>query len=160
MHSDQQTNQYIEQLQFIISEKDQKIYEQEQQNENLQKIIDIQEKDLQKQKENKYKQNESSEIQRLQQVDQKFQQIKGHLPALNITLKNIQQIFDAAQSDQDQINNLSLSSVSIVEMIHDFNQGIGESTQKSFKSNTILTSGLLESKQLNLSQILNKKRNL
>ncbi|CAD8191133.1 unnamed protein product [Paramecium pentaurelia] len=159
MHSDQQTNQYIEQLQYIISEKDQVIYEQELKNEKLQNIIDMQQQELQKFKETKYKINDTNEIQRLQQIDQKFQQIKGHLPALNITLRNIQSIFDAASSEQ-QINNLSLSSVSMVELINEFNQGVEENTQKSIKNNTILTSNLPEPKPINLSEILNRKRNL
>ncbi|CAD8096394.1 unnamed protein product [Paramecium sonneborni] len=162
MHSDQQTNQYIEQLQSIIQEKDQKIWEQELQNEKLQKIIESQQQDIQKYMDNKYKLNESNnEMKRLQQVDQKFEQIRGHLPALNITLKNIQQLFDVGQFEQQQQqnNNLSLSSVSMVEMINDFNKGIEEKTQKSFKNNNIQTSGLLEPKTLNLSEILKNRRN-
>ncbi|CAD8180908.1 unnamed protein product [Paramecium pentaurelia] len=132
IHSNQQTNEYIEKLQNIVSEKDQIIYEKEQKNEKLQQIIDIQQIEIQKYKNGMYKIINVNEIQRLQQIDQKFQQIKGYLPLLNNSLRNIQQLFDFAQSEQ-QINNLSLSSFSIVEMINEFNQVIEESAQKSFK---------------------------
>ncbi|CAK59073.1 unnamed protein product (macronuclear) [Paramecium tetraurelia] len=129
MHTDQQTNQYIEKLQYIVSEKEQVILEQELKNEELQNIIDMQQTEIQKYKDGMQNIKNANEIQRLQQIDQKFQQIKGHFSSLKI---NIQQTFDVAQSEQ-QINNLSLSSFSVIEMINEFNQVIEVSTQKSMK---------------------------
>ncbi|CAD8201044.1 unnamed protein product [Paramecium octaurelia] len=128
-HTDQQTNQYIEKLQYIVSEKDQEILEKDLKNEKLQKIIDMQQIEIQKYKDGMQNIKNSNEIQRLQQIDQKFQLIKGNFSSLKI---NIQQIFDVAQSEQ-QIHNLSLSSYSVIEMINEFNQVIEKSTQKSMQ---------------------------
>ncbi|CAD8091469.1 unnamed protein product [Paramecium primaurelia] len=156
MHSDEQTNQYIEQLQSIIAEKDQVIYQMDQKHQELEQIIQKQQQEIDKYRQNNYRYCDNLEIKRLQIVDQQFQKLKGQLPVLASTLQNIEQILDTSQTQQ---NNMSLSSVSVVEMINEMNQGIGINIQSSNRNNELLIRNISENKPFNLSDILSRKKN-
>ncbi|CAD8114614.1 unnamed protein product [Paramecium sonneborni] len=158
MHSDEQTNQYIEQLQSIIADKDQVIYQMEQKNQELQTIIQKQQEEFSRCRLDKPHFFDNLEIKRLQLVDQQFQKLKGQLPVLACTIRNIEQILDTSQAQQ-QLNNLSLSSVSVVEMINEMNQGIGLNiVQSSNRNNEQLIHNISDNKSVNLNDILSRKK--
>ncbi|CAD8096934.1 unnamed protein product [Paramecium sonneborni] len=157
MHSDEQTNQYIEQLQSIIAEKDQVIYQLEQKQEELEQIIEKQSEEFQRCKQDKSNFFDNLEIKRLQFVDQQFQKLKGQLPVLAFIIRNIEQILDTSQTQQ-QLNNLSLSSVSMIDMINEMNQEIGLKIKSSNRNDEQLIRNIIDNKPINLTDILSRKK--
>ncbi|CAK70573.1 unnamed protein product (macronuclear) [Paramecium tetraurelia] len=155
MHSDELTNQYIEQLQSIIAEKEQVIHQMDQKHQELEQIIQKQQEEFQKYKQDQFCDN--LEIKRLYLIDKQFHILKQQLPVLASALRKIEQILDTSQL---QLNDLSMSSISLFEIINDINE-MNQGIQYSIENQNLVyeqLNCLVENRSLKFSNILYKNK--